>query len=198
MPMVLLRMPRMGVVFLRKSWKCWIMGLFVNLGQFFIRNLTHFSRTFWSKTSLTVVYVQTLENLLLIWNKSCQVWLSIASGWILLKCQSYYKSNGESKYTMKQLLIVMYSQSSIFGRKVGKLSVSCVTVAAASSFPRNFSNTRCSRNLCSSHLHNKETHSIIAWHYCKISFINSLWHLWELHGETSQNKVIKATKLEQK
>ena len=32
------------------------MGLFVNLGQFSIRNPTYFSRTFWSKTSLTVVY----------------------------------------------------------------------------------------------------------------------------------------------
>ena len=37
------------------------MGLFVDLGQFSIQNPTQFSRTFWSKTSLTVVYASLKE-----------------------------------------------------------------------------------------------------------------------------------------
>ena len=84
-------MPRKGVVSIRKCWKCWIVWLLVDLGQFSIQNPTYFSRNFWIKTSLTVVYgITFVENFQSIPGFNLQ-------GWDVCPCQVEVYANGQSK-----------------------------------------------------------------------------------------------------
>ena len=77
--MVLLRMLRKGVVSMRKCWKCWIVGLFVDFGQFYIQNPTQFSRTCGAKTSLIEVYCAIKPSILFLSFSSFQNLLTLYS-----------------------------------------------------------------------------------------------------------------------